>query len=133
MFNYIILAILGVVFLLGIILTVTENFIQKNSASGRFLRKIRIVLREKSFTSFCLITSVLLIFGLIIGETNWLMLFAAIGILFATLIVALPHEFFGIRRSRKKAHLKKQSNSLLSVKEVPELPMMTEIIPSGEN
>ncbi len=134
MFNYIILVLLIVILVLSIILVITENMFVRNSNEDKFLRKYRLILREKSGTSFCLGAGFLLIIGLITGDCNFYLIRAAIGILFVTLAVLHSEDFFNTRKSRKKASLKKQKiNCLKAVDEVKELPQLVEIIPSGEN
>ena len=103
MINYIILGLLCAVLILSIITVLTEFFIGKNTGAGRFFRAIRIRLREKSRTSFCVTAIVLLIFGLAAGDDRKLMLLAALGIMLVTLMVLHPEDFLSIFRHRSKA------------------------------
>ena len=107
MINYIILGILAAIFLLSVITVVTEYFLPKNSGAGRLFRTVRIRLREKSRTSFCVTAIVLLIFGLVVHD-NFRMLFAALGIMLLTLAVLHPEDFLSIFRHRRKASKKKR-------------------------
>ncbi|EWM52527.1 hypothetical protein [Ruminococcus flavefaciens] len=102
MINYIILGLLGAVFVLSIITVITEYFLKKNSAAGRFFRSIRIRLREKSRTSFCVTAAVLLIFGLAAGDDNFRLIFAALLIMLLTLAVLHPEDFLSVFRHRRK-------------------------------
>ena len=107
MINYIILGILAAILLVSVITVITEYFIPKNSDAGRLFRAVRIRLREKSRTSFCVTAIVLLIFGLVVHD-NFKMLFAAMGIMLLTLIVLHPGDFLSIFRHRRKASKKKR-------------------------
>jgi len=120
MINYIIFGLLCAVLVLSIITVITEFFIGKNTGAGRFLRAIRIRLREKSRTSFCVTAIVLLIFGLVAGDDNKLMLLAALGIMLVTLIVLHPEDFLSIFRTRRKA--KKKTLLPLTPKLAGEVP-----------
>ncbi len=107
MINYIILGILAAILLVSIITVITEYFVPKNSGAGRLLRAVRIRLREKSRTSFCVAAIVLLIFGLVTHD-NFPKLFLAMGIMLLTLIILHPEDFLGIFRHRRKAAKKKR-------------------------
>ena len=120
MINYIILGLLCAVLILSIITVMTEFFIGKNTGAGRFFRAIRIRLREKSRTSFCVTAIVLLIFGLAAGDDRKLMLLAALGIMLVTLIVLHPEDFLSIFRTRRKA--KKKTLLPLTPKLAGEVP-----------
>ena len=124
MINYIILGLLCAVLILSIITVMTEFFIGKNTGAGRFLRAIRIRLREKSRTSFCVTACVtaivLLIFGLAAGDDRKLMLLAALGIMLVTLMVLHPEDFLSIFRTRRKA--KKKTLLPLTPKLAGEVP-----------
>ena len=107
MINYIILGILAAILLVSIITVITEYFVPKNSGAGRVLRAVRIRLREKSRTSFCVAAIVLLIFGLAVHD-NFPKLFLALGIMLLTLVFLHPEDFLSIFRSRRKAAKKKR-------------------------
>ncbi|MBR6967233.1 MAG: hypothetical protein IKH78_01770 [Ruminococcus sp.] len=107
MINYIILGLLAAVFAVSLITVVTEYFVPKNTGAGRALRAVRIRLREKSRTSFCVTAAVLLIFGLV-AHDNFRWLFAALGVMLLTLIVLHPGDFLSIFRHRRKASRKKR-------------------------
>ena len=116
----IILGLLCAVLILSIITVMTEFFIGKNTGAGRFFRAIRIRLREKSRTSFCVTAIVLLIFGLAAGDDRKLMLLAALGIMLVTLMVLPPEDFLSIFRTRRKA--KKKTLLPLTPKLAGEVP-----------
>ena len=134
MVNYIILVILGVVLILSIILVIAENFVLRNSNADRFMRPIRIRLREKSRTSFCLGTIVLLILGLVTGDGNFSMIWLAIGIMLLNLVILHPEDFVSVFRTRRKAAFRKKiSRTPLIINEISELPMLAELTQSNEN
>ena len=105
MINYIIFGIIAVILIASIITVITEYFVPKNSPAGRVLRAVRIRLREKSRTSFCVTAIVLLIFGLAVHD-NFPKLFLAMGIMLLTLVILHPEDFLGIFRHRSKASKK---------------------------
>ena len=107
MINYIIFGIIAVILIASIITVITEYFVPKNSPAGRVLRAVRIRLREKSRTSFCVTAIVLLIFGLVVHD-NFRMLFAALGAMLLTLFILHPEDFTSIFRQRRKAGKKKR-------------------------
>ena len=107
MINYIIFGIIAAIFLASIITVITEYFVPKNSGAGRMLRAVRIRLREKSRTSFCVTAIVLLIFGLVVHD-DFKKLFAALGLMLLTLIILHPEDFTCIFRQRRKASKKKR-------------------------
>ena len=108
MINYIILGLLCAVLILSIITVVTEFFIGKNTGAGRFFRAIRIRLREKSRTSFCVSAIVILIFALAAGDDEMRIILAALAVMLLTLIVLHPEDFLSIFRHRRKAGKKKR-------------------------
>ena len=107
MVNYIILGLLAAVCFVSFIAVITECFVPKNSGVGRMLRAVRIRLREKSLTSFCVSTIVLLIFGLIVHD-NFMKLLMAIGIILITLLILHPEDFLCIFRQRRRASKQKR-------------------------
>ncbi|WP_295081840.1 hypothetical protein [Ruminococcus sp.] len=107
MVNYIILGLLAAVCAVSLITVITEYFVPKNSGVGRMLRAVRIRLREKSRTSFCVTAIVLLIFGLIV-HGNFPKLFIALGIMLITLVILHPEDFLSIFRQRRRASKKKR-------------------------
>lgn len=107
MVNYIILGLLAVICAISLIIVITECFVPKNSGVGRMLRSVRIRLREKSRTSFCVTALVLLIFGLIVHD-NFPKLLFAIVILLLTLIILHPEDFLCAFRHRRRASKKKR-------------------------
>lgn len=107
MVNYIILVLLAAICAVSFITVITEYFVPKNSGIGRILRGIRIRLREKSRTSFCVTAIVLLIFGLV-AHDNFPKLFLALGIILITLVILHPEDFTSIFRQRRKASKKKR-------------------------
>ncbi len=105
MLIFIILGILAAVFAVSVIAVITEYLMPKNTGFGRVLRAVRIRLREFSFTSFCVISAVLLVFGLA-AHYSFVWLSAAIGIMLLTLAVLHPEDFTSIFRQRKSARKK---------------------------
>ena len=103
MINYIIIVLLAAVFVVSLVVVITEYFVPKNTGAGRILRAVRIRLREKSRTSFCVSAAVILIFALAAGDDEMRMIFAALAVMLLTLIVLHPEDFLSIFRHRKKA------------------------------
>lgn len=106
MINYIIFGVLVAVCLVSIIVVVSEYFVPRNTCAGRVLRAVRIRLREKSRTSFCVTAAVILIFALAAGDDEMRMILAALAVMLLTLIVLHTEDFLGIFRHRKKARKK---------------------------
>jgi predicted membrane protein len=102
MINYIIIVLLAVILAASLITVITEYFIPKNTGAGRVLRAVRIRLRDKSRTSFCVTSIVILIFALVAGDDNMRMVWAAIIIMLITLIILHPEDLVSIFRHRKK-------------------------------
>lgn len=102
MINYIILTVLAAVCLASIITVGAEPFVPKNTDAGRIFRAVRIRLREKSRTSFCVSAAVILIFGLAAGDDEKTKLLAALAIMLLTLIVLHPEDFLSVFRHRRK-------------------------------
>lgn len=102
MLNYIIFGVLAVVCLVSIIVVIAEPFVPKNTDMGRILRAVRIRLREKSRTSFCVSAAVILIFALAAGDDEMRIILAALAIMLLTLIVLHPEDFLSMFRHRRK-------------------------------
>ncbi|MCR4794465.1 MAG: hypothetical protein K5898_04745 [Ruminococcus sp.] len=106
MINYIIFGVLVAVCLVSIIVVVTESVVPRNTGAGRILRAVRIRLREKSVTSFCVTAGVILIFALAAGDDEMRTILAALAVMLLTLIVLHPEDFISMFRHRKKARKK---------------------------
>lgn len=108
MINYIIVVLLAVILAVSLITVITEYFIPKNTDAGRVLRAVRIRLREKSRTSFCVTAIVVFIIALVTGDDEKETMFKALLIMLITLVVLHPEDFniFRIFMQRKKAKLK---------------------------
>lgn len=102
MLNYIIFGVLAAICFASIITVVAEPFFLINSDTGRILREVRIRLRERSRSSFCVTAGVLLVFGLVFDE-NMRDIFAALGVILLTLVVLHPEDFIAMFRTRRKA------------------------------
>ncbi len=102
MINYIIIVLLVVLLAASLITVITEYFIPKNTGAGRVLRAVRIRLREKSRTSFCVTSLVILIFALVADDDNMRMVLASLIIMLITLIILHPEDLISIFRHRKK-------------------------------
>ena len=102
MINYIILGILAAICLISFAVVIAEYFVPKNTGSGRVLRAVRIRLREKSRTSFCVTSIVLFIIALVTGDDEKLKMFGAILIMLLTLIILHPEDFLSLFRHRRK-------------------------------
>ena len=102
MLNYIIFGLLAAICFASIITVATEPFFSINSGIGRIFREVRIRLREKSRSSFCVTAGVLLVFGLVFDE-NMRDIFVALGVMLLTLIVLHPEDFIAMFRTRRKA------------------------------
>ena len=130
MVNYIILGLLAVVCAISFITVITECFVLKNSSVGRMLRAVRIRLREKSRTSFCVTALVLLIFGLIVHD-NFPKLLIAIVIMLLTLIILHPEDFLSIFKQRRKASKKKRLGlNPMNTKTAPAARLARELEPA---
>lgn len=103
MINYIIIVLLAAVFVVSLAVVITEYFIPKNTGAGRILRAVRIRLREKSLTSFCVTAIVVMVIALVSGDTEKPKMFAALGIMLITLIALHPGYILSIFRQRRKA------------------------------
>ena len=121
MLNYIIFGVLAAVCLVSIIVVIAEPFVPKNTDAGRVLRAVRIRLREKSRTSFCVSAAVILIFGLAAGDDEKTKLLAALAIMLLTLIVLHPEDFLSVFRHRRKK--KKAVRLGLTPRLAGEMPM----------
>lgn len=118
MINYIIIVLLVVILAASLITVITEYFIPKNTDAGRVLRAVRIRLREKSFTSFCLAALVIMIFALVTGDDNMRVVLASLIIMLITLIILHPEDLISIFRHRKKKAVRLGLTPKLAV-EVP--------------
>ncbi len=103
MFNYAILSLASLFFLVSLITVIAEPLTGRNTAPGRFFRFFRIRCRDFSLMNLCVIAPVLLIWGLAVGDNNFRLLWAFIGILLLTLIILHAQAVFFRRRKRKKA------------------------------
>jgi len=131
MFNYAILSLASLFFLVSLITVIAEPLTGRNTAPGRFFRFFRIRCRDFSLMNFCVIAPVLLILGLAVGDDNFRFLWTFIGILLLTLIILHEQAVFCRRRKRKKAGklilapltpiLPETDSSLKLLKELPEL------------
>ena len=108
MINVIIIAILAALFILSILTVLPEKLIRRNSAFGKFLRNIRIRLREKSATSFCVVSLVMLFAGLISHDKSFRYIWIAVGIMLVTLIILHPEGILTLFHTRRKARKKKE-------------------------
>lgn len=126
MVNRIILYILLTILCLSIILVIFEPLLSKNSFFGRFFRFFRIRLREKSRTSFCFTSIMILLFSLITHDTNYKMMFCAIGIMFVTLFVLRPMDILSVFRIRKRP---KRKIDLLRKTKSKDAVLLTEMTP----
>ena len=106
MLNYIALGVSAVILLLSLIAVLTE-FISYNTKVGRILRKLRITLREISFSALVVTAVVLLILSVVTGDHNRKMMWADVGILAASWLILHIRRFIGVNRSRHHAHKKK--------------------------
>ena len=102
MLNFIIFGVLAAVCFVSIIVVAVELFMPKNTNLGRIIYNVRVRLREKSRTSFCVTAMVLLTFGLVF-DGNMHDIFVALGVMLLTLIVLHPEDFIAMFRTRKKA------------------------------
>ena len=121
MINYIIFGVLAAICLISIITVVTEPFVPKNTGAGRVLRAVRIRLREKSRTSFCVSAAVIIIFALAAGDDEMRIILAALAIMLLTLIVLHPEDFLSMFRHRRKK--KKAVRLVLTPRLAGEVPM----------
>ena len=108
MINYIIIVLLVAVFAASLITVITEYFIPKNTGAGRVLSAVRIRLRERSRTSFCVTAIVVMVIALVSGDEEKPKMFAALGIMLLTLMVLHPEDFLSLFRQRRKASKKQR-------------------------
>lgn len=137
MINYILLILLIAVYILSIAAVVTELFMDSTRGFGRLMREIRIRLREFSVSAFVTISIVLIIFGLLVHDVEFFLIFTAIFIMFATLLVLRPGDFIPMYSSRRKAKKKKAvlakvPLSALDKAYADELPELEELMPLEE-
>ena len=103
MFNYAILGLASLFFLVSLITVIAEPLTGRNTAPGRFFRFFRIRCREFSLMNLCVLAPVLLIWGLAASDDNLRFIWAFIGILLLTLIILHAQAVFCRCRKRKKA------------------------------
>lgn len=103
MFNYGIIFLLTAALVIALITFIAEMTTERNSSAGRFFRAIRIRMRELSGFSFIVTSSVLLIFGLAVGDDCFRGIWAAIALLLLILIVLHPKEVLYFPKKRHKA------------------------------
>ncbi|NLT08953.1 MAG: hypothetical protein GXY08_05560 [Ruminococcus sp.] len=133
MINYIILGILALAVVMSIISVFAELICKRNSPVGRFFRFFRIRLREISPMNFCVVSILLLFWGLVFND-DFTGIFAAILMLFIIMFVLRTEDVIDLTKRRKKAKklalvpmakaapLIKDSATLL--KELPEMEPM---------
>jgi hypothetical protein len=121
MINNIILVLLAVIFAVSLVTVFAEYFIPKNTGAGRVLRAIRIRLREKSRTSFCVTAMVVFIIALVTGDDEKGKMLAALIIMLLTLFVLHLEDLLSVFNTRKKA--KKKSRLGLTPKLAGEVPL----------
>lgn len=102
MINYIILCILGAAMIMSIISALAEMLFRRNSSAGRFFRFFRIRLREVSPMNFCVVSVLLLIWGLIFND-DFPGIWSAILMLFIILFTLRTEDIIGLTKRRKKA------------------------------
>lgn len=133
MINKTIIIILAALFVISLLTVLPERIIRRNSVIGKFLRAIRIRLREKSRTSFCVTSIIMLLAGLIAHDKSFRYTWLAIGIMLLTLILLHPEDILSLFRTRKKARKKKDipllKKSPLYKARLPEAARLTELTP----
>lgn len=107
MINSVILILLAAAMILSIITAAAEPIFKRNSGIGRFFREIRIRLREISLTSFCVTSTLLLLWGVIVHDMVFEGIWTAIVMLFTMLFVLHTEDILDLTKRRKKAKLKK--------------------------
>ncbi|MBR1824134.1 MAG: hypothetical protein IJ779_07870 [Ruminococcus sp.] len=132
MISYIIIGITLVMLAAAVLTVVPERALPRNSGIGKAFRFVRIRLREMSRTSFCVVSMILLAFGLI-AHIGMKMLLIAIGIMLLTLIILHPEDFIAMFRTRKRAVRKKDiprtGKRMLNKGRTPEAARLTELTP----
>ena len=130
MFNLMILGFVSFLTFLSLVTVIAEPLTRRNSPAGRFFRAIRIRLREQSRTSFCVISLILLLWGLVIRDSNFTGIWIFIGLLFLMLLILHTSDIIDLTRRRKKAkklavlplsRLAGETGSVPLAKELPEL------------
>lgn len=89
--------------LLSIAVTAASG-VPYNNNTGRIIRRIRIVLRELSFTAVIVTALILLIIGKIAGDSNKAGIWLDIGLIFLSFIILHGSRLMTMKRSRKPAH-----------------------------
>lgn len=137
MINRIIIIILAALLVLSILTIIPERIINRNSGTGSLLRAIRIRLREKSRTSFCVTSLIMLFAGLISHDKSFRYIWLAVGILLVTLILLHPEDITALFRTKKKARKKKAvpmlGNTPLYKGRAKELPELAPLIVDGNS
>ena len=101
--NYIAISVSAVMVLLSIAVTVASG-VSYNTNTGRIIRRIRIVLRELSFTAVIVTALILLIIGKIAGDSNKDGIWLDISLIFLSYIILHGSRLMTMKRSRKPAH-----------------------------
>ncbi len=107
MINSVILILLAAAMILSIITVTAEPIFKRTSGIGRFFREIRIRLREISLTSFCVTSTLLLLWGVIVHDMIFEGIWTAIVMLFTMLFVLHTEDILDLTKRRKKAKFKK--------------------------
>ncbi|HRR77377.1 MAG: hypothetical protein IJK31_11215 [Ruminococcus sp.] len=102
MINYIILGILALAVVMSIISFFAELICKRNSPAGKFFRFFRIRLREIAPMNFCVVSILLLFWGLVFSD-DFTGIFAAIIMLFIIMFVLRTEDVIDLTKRRKKA------------------------------
>ena len=136
MFNYAILVLLSVYFILSVITVFAELIGKRWTAPGLMIRSVRIRLREISPLFVCTSAAILIIYGLAMGDDCFPGIWCAIGLLLASLLVLNPEDVLDLRKRRKKAKkraMAREIGSGTAVKELCELSTLPELSPIINN
>ena len=103
MFNYTILILLSVYFILSVLTVFAELIGRRWTKAGLAIRSVRIRLRETSPLFVCSTAVILLIYGAAIGDDCFPGMWCAIGLLAASLLVLVPEDVLDLRKRRKRS------------------------------
>lgn len=138
MFNYTILILLCVYFVLSVLTVFAELIGKRWTRAGLMIRSVRIRLREISPLFVCSTAVILIIYGLAMGDSCFPGIWCAIGLLLASLLILNPEDVLDLRKRRKKAAKSRLSGELTEcapakeLSELCELPELTPVVIDDE-
>lgn len=126
--NYLAIAASIVMLILSII-TAAASDVPYNNNSGRILRRIRITLRDLSFTSVIVAALVILIIGKVSGDTNKAGIWLDIALLFLCFVILHGRRLLTMKTSRKYRRKRSLSDSLQRIPEYKHMTAEARVLP----